>query len=52
MDDWLADLEALIDDVDLRQRLGTAGRQTVEEKYSMRHSAGLFAQVIRKVAEE
>ncbi len=46
-EEWLACLESLIDDAALRQRLGTAGRQTIEERYSMRHCAALFADVIR-----
>lgn len=45
--DWLDQLGALLDDADLRQRLGAAGRETVERKYSMRSSAALLGQVIR-----
>ena len=46
--EWLTHLYALIDDVALRERLGRRGRRTVEEQYSMRHCAGLFAQVVRE----
>jgi glycosyltransferase involved in cell wall biosynthesis len=49
-DDWLEQLGALIDDPCLRQRLGTAARRTVEERYSMQRCAGNFAQVLRQVA--
>jgi glycosyltransferase involved in cell wall biosynthesis len=46
--EWIAHLETLIDDASLRVRFGMAGRRTVEERYSMRHCAGLFAQVVRE----
>jgi glycosyltransferase involved in cell wall biosynthesis len=46
--DWLSSLEALVADRRLRQRLGAAGRQTVEERYSMRGCAAAFARVIRE----
>lgn len=48
-DEWLSQLEKLIDDAGLRSRLGIAGRKTVEERYSMHRSAELFAQVVRSV---
>jgi glycosyltransferase involved in cell wall biosynthesis len=48
-EEWLIALETLIDDKDLRKRLGAAGRLTVEHKYSMRKSSALLAGVIRKV---
>jgi glycosyltransferase involved in cell wall biosynthesis len=47
--EWLQQLETLIDDAALRRRLGDAGRQTVEERYSMRYSAERFSQVVRQV---
>ena len=47
-EEWLDWLKALIDDAALRQRLGAAGRQTIEERYSMRQCASLFANVIRE----
>jgi glycosyltransferase involved in cell wall biosynthesis len=47
-EEWLAALQSLIDDAALRQRLGAAGRKTIEEHYSMRHCAEHFAQVIRE----
>lgn len=46
-DEWLEGLKMLIDDATLRRRLGVAGRQTIEERYSMRRCAALFATVIR-----
>lgn len=51
-EEWLNQLESLIDDSHLRRRLGTAGRRTVEERYSMRSSSALLAQVIRKVVQK
>jgi glycosyltransferase involved in cell wall biosynthesis len=47
-EEWVANLESLIDNAALRQRLGAMGRRTVEERYSMRLCAGLFAKVVRE----
>jgi glycosyltransferase involved in cell wall biosynthesis len=47
-EEWLGCLNALIDDSVLRQRLGAAGRQTIEGQYSMRRCAAQFANVIRE----
>lgn len=47
-EEWLGCLTALIDDAALRQRLGAAGRRTIEAQYSMRHCAAQFANVIRE----
>ncbi|HXG95308.1 MAG TPA: glycosyltransferase, partial [Blastocatellia bacterium] len=49
-EEWIACLERLIDDADLRKRLGEAARKTVEERFSMRASAKLFARVAREAA--
>jgi len=51
MEEWLESLRALIRDPGLRHRLGTAGRRTVEERYSMRTSAAKFESVVREVAK-
>lgn len=48
-EEWLTAMTALIDSATLRERLGRAGRQTIEERYSMRHCANLFAQVVGEV---
>ena len=50
-EDWLKSLEALIDDPALGRRLGAAGRLTVENEYSMRQCASLFAGVVRETLE-
>jgi glycosyltransferase involved in cell wall biosynthesis len=49
-DEWLEYLLALVRDADLRQRLGRAGRQTVEEQYSARVQAPRVLEVLREVA--
>lgn len=50
--EWIAALELLVDDATMRERLGVMGRRTVEEKYSMRRCAGLFARVVRDAVGE
>jgi glycosyltransferase involved in cell wall biosynthesis len=47
-EEWVSHLEALIDDSSLRERLGVAGRHTIEDHYSMLRSAERFAQVVRE----
>lgn len=51
-EDWLGHLQALIEHAQLRERLGSAGRKTVEASYSMRRCAALFARVVREVLEK
>jgi glycosyltransferase involved in cell wall biosynthesis len=51
-EEWMANLGLLIDDASLRERLGTMGRSTIEERYSMRRCADLFAQVVRDAVGE
>lgn len=50
-EEWLSNLEQLVDDPALRKRLGEAARRTVEESYSMTRCASLFAGVVRGVVE-
>jgi glycosyltransferase involved in cell wall biosynthesis len=47
-DEWVDNIGALIENPSMRRRLGMAGRQTVEEHFSMEKSAELFAQVVRE----
>lgn len=49
--EWVAHLEALVDNPPLRKRLGMMGRRTVEERYSMRRCADLFAGVVREAVD-
>lgn len=50
-DQWLEHLTRLVDDAALRKTIGLAGRQTVEERYSMRKCASRFAETLRSVVE-
>lgn len=50
--EWLGALGALIEDAALRSRLGTAGRRTIEERYSKAHAASLFADVVRSTVRD
>jgi glycosyltransferase involved in cell wall biosynthesis len=51
-EDWLTNLESLLDDAALRQRLGAMGRRTVEDRYSMKSCADLFAKVVHETIDE
>lgn len=48
-EEWLEKLSLLIEKPELRQKLGTAGRKTVEERYSLKINAPKFLEVIQKV---
>lgn len=45
-DEWVMKLESLLSDADLRQRMATAGRATIEERYSLRVTAPRVAAVL------
>ena len=51
-EEWLTNLEALIADPALREKVGMAGRRTVEDRYSMNQCAAAFARVVRETVEE
>jgi glycosyltransferase involved in cell wall biosynthesis len=51
-DQWLTHLETLIDNKDLRLRLGRAARETVVENYSMKKCAKLFARTVKETVEQ
>lgn len=51
-DEWLDNIGRLAGDAAMRERLGRAGRRTVEESYSMRRSAELFAGIVRGVCSK
>jgi glycosyltransferase involved in cell wall biosynthesis len=46
--EWLDHFELLASDPAERQRLGEAGRRTVEQGYSMKHCASSFARVVEE----
>ena len=47
IDEWQKSLTDLIADPKLRQRLGAAGRETVEKRYGIQHAAERVASVLR-----
>lgn len=48
-EEWIEKLLRLISDSELRKKLGSAGRRTVEEKYSLKVNAPKFIAVLNKV---
>jgi len=48
--EWIEKLSLLIKNSELRQRLGKAGRKTVEERYSVNVWAPRYVEIIKKVA--
>jgi glycosyltransferase involved in cell wall biosynthesis len=49
-DEWFEALSLLIEDHGLRRRIGLAGRQTVEDHYSVRRWEGTLADVLVRAA--
>lgn len=49
--EWIDKLSRLIADPELRERMATAGRQTIEERYSLQVTAPRLAGVIRAALE-
>ncbi|MGC8756811.1 MAG: glycosyltransferase family 4 protein, partial [bacterium] len=47
--EWVEKLSLLIENPELRQRLGRAGRKTVEERYSVKVWAQRYVEIVRKV---
>jgi glycosyltransferase involved in cell wall biosynthesis len=45
--EWLEVLRRLVRDADLRKRTGERGRETVQERYSVRANAPAYLQVLR-----
>lgn len=50
--DWLEKLTRLVDDVQLRERMGRAGRKTVEDLFSVRANFPKYLQVFKTVTEQ
>lgn len=48
VDEWVDVLERLASSRELRQRLGRAGRETIESRYSSTVASSLFARAIRR----
>jgi glycosyltransferase involved in cell wall biosynthesis len=48
--EWRAKLEQLLTDADLRRRFSIAGRQTIEQRYSLQGTAPLIADILRNAA--
>lgn len=51
-DEWIKKLSLLIENRQLRREIGKAGRQTVEEKYSVKVNVQKYLQIIQKVYNE
>lgn len=50
--EWFEKLSLLIENSEIRKRIGMAGRKTVEEKYSIKVNAPKYLEVLKKVYEE
>jgi glycosyltransferase involved in cell wall biosynthesis len=50
-DEWRAAVDALLNDADLRRRMGAAGRKKVEEQYSLKVWGPRVAQMLRCIAD-
>lgn len=50
--EWIEKLSILIDNPELRHKMGLMGRKTIEEKYSIKINAPKFTEVIQKTYKE
>ena len=48
-DEWVSKLSILIDEQEMRMRIGKNGRKTVDEKYSVKANAPLYLELFNKV---
>lgn len=51
-DEWVDKIARLIEDPALRARMGRAGRDTVQARYSVRANAAVYLEVIRSVTDQ
>jgi hypothetical protein len=51
-DEWRGAVDALLNDADLRRRMGAAGRKKVEEQYSLQVWGPRVARMLRSVIED
>jgi L-malate glycosyltransferase len=51
-DEWVESLLKLIDDVELRKRMGLAGRKTVEESFSVQANLPKYLNVFKTIIKE
>ncbi len=51
-EDWLRYFDIIIDDIELRKKLGDEARRTVVDRYSMEKCAELFADVVHKTIKK
>jgi glycosyltransferase involved in cell wall biosynthesis len=50
-EDWVGRINELVGSCELREKLGAAGRKTVEDSYSMDQCARSFAAVVRQAVD-
>lgn len=50
-EEWVAELSKLIEDAELRRRIGEAARKTVEERYSVKANEQKYLQAFRELLE-
>ncbi len=48
-EEWVDKLLRLINDKDLREKIGTEGRKTIEERFSLKNNASKYLEIIKKV---
>ena len=47
--EWVAKVSALVDSAVMRERVGSAGRQTIEARYSVNSQRSVYSQVLREL---
>ena len=49
-DEWVSRLSALVESFDLRERIGSAGRRTVQARYSVMSQKDVYSRVLRNLS--